>query len=40
MQTVAPGELQDEVRAEEFVACIQYADVALAVANIDELGAG
>lgn len=40
IQTIAPGEFQDKVGAEEVVARVQYADVALAVANIDELRLG
>lgn len=37
VQTMTPRKLQDDVRADELVASIQHADVALATANVDEL---
>lgn len=37
MEAVAPRELQDKIGADEVVAGIKHADVALPVANVDEL---
>lgn len=37
MKTVTPGHLQDDIGADEIVAGIQHADVALPAANIDKL---
>lgn len=37
MKTVTPRHLQDDIGADEIVAGIQHADVALAAANVDKL---
>lgn len=38
MQTIAPRHLKDNVWADQIVAGIQHADIALAAANVHKLG--
>jgi len=38
VQAIAPGQLQDDIGANKIIACVEHANIAFAVSNIDELG--